>query len=431
MITRRTRLQLIAFVIITLVGVSFVGARYARLDRLVRDDAYTVQAHFAESGGIFAGGEVTYRGVGVGTVDKLVLTEDGVDVFLAIQNEWDEIPVESMALVGNRSAVGEQYVELQPLTDDGPFLTDDSEIPRERTATPIGTDQLLTDLSDTVSSVDRDALRTTIDELGTAFAGTGDDLQTILDAGSSFIEEADRNFDITQQLINDGNVVLDGQLASESSLRTFADQLSLFSGTLSDADPDLRKVIDEGSFAANQLRGFIEDNRIELGSLLNNLITTGEIVVKNLPGLEQLLVIYPYVVEAGFTVVSKSKDTGLYDAHFGLVITTYAACERGYDPAEQRPPQDRGNKPMDLDARCAEPPTMSNVRGAQNRPRAATGVDGAAAGSDEVVAAYDPETGEITWGEAAERLASPGTVAPATLGKDTWKWLFIQPMTAG
>ena len=56
------------FVIITLVGVSFVGARYARLDRLFYDSAYTVTAHFAQSGGIFAGAEVTYRGVGIGRV---------------------------------------------------------------------------------------------------------------------------------------------------------------------------------------------------------------------------------------------------------------------------------------------------------------------------------------------------------------------------
>ena len=431
MITARTRLQLIAFVVITLVGVSFVGARYARLDRLVRDDAFEVTAHFAESGGIFAGGEVTYRGVGIGTVDRLVLTEDGVDVVLAIQNEWDEIPEESLALVGNRSAVGEQYVELQPASDTGPFLEDDSEIPREMTETPILTDELLTNLSNTVSSVDRDALRTTVDELGKAFIGAGDDLQTIIDAGSSFIEEADRNFDVTQRLISDSDIVLDGQLASESAFRTFAEQLSLFSGTLADADPDLRKVIDEGSFAANQLRGFIEDNRIELGTLLNNLVTTGEIVVRNLPGLEQVFVIYPYVVEGGFTVVSKTPETGLFDAHFGAIITDAPVCTQGYDRSEQRDPNQRADIPMDEDAFCAEPPTVTNPRGAQNRPqerpRAATGFD---ADSEQVVAHYDPETGELGWGAPDAALAQPGTVAPATLGKDTWKWLYMEPMTA-
>ena len=51
MITRRTRIQLMVFVLITLVGVTHVGARYARLDRLVFDDAYTVVAHFPDSGG--------------------------------------------------------------------------------------------------------------------------------------------------------------------------------------------------------------------------------------------------------------------------------------------------------------------------------------------------------------------------------------------
>ena len=62
MITQRTKVQLIVFVLITLVGVAYVGARYARLDRLVFDDSYRVVAHFADSGGIFEGAEVSYRG---------------------------------------------------------------------------------------------------------------------------------------------------------------------------------------------------------------------------------------------------------------------------------------------------------------------------------------------------------------------------------
>ena len=121
-ITRRTKIQLVIFVIITLVGVSYVGARYARLDRIVVDDAYTVIAHFPDSGGAFAGGEVTYRGVRIGRVDKLKLTDEGVDIYLDIDNNHDDIPADAIAQVGNRSAVGEQYVELQPKTDDGAVL---------------------------------------------------------------------------------------------------------------------------------------------------------------------------------------------------------------------------------------------------------------------------------------------------------------------
>ena len=124
MITKRTKIQLLVFVVITLLGVSFVGAqvRPARPARHGRD--YTVTAHFPDSGGIFSGAEVTYRGVTIGRVGTMKLTSEGVDVDLEIEKDQDTIPADTKALVGNRSAVGEQYVELQPQADGEPYLED-------------------------------------------------------------------------------------------------------------------------------------------------------------------------------------------------------------------------------------------------------------------------------------------------------------------
>ena len=134
--------------------------------------------------------------------------------------------------------------------------------------------------------------------------------------------------------------------------------------------------------------------------------------------------IYPYVVEGGFTVVSKSPDTGLYDAHFGMIITETAPCLEGYEGTDKRVPANGENRPMNEDARCTEPATQSNARGAQHAPRrAAPGYDAPVAGS------FDPETGEFTWGDVDPALASTGTVAPQTLGEESWKWLFLQPLT--
>jgi phospholipid/cholesterol/gamma-HCH transport system substrate-binding protein len=415
MITRRTKIQLMFFVLITLIGVSYVGARYARLDRLIVDDAYTVVAHFEDSGGIFAGGEVTYRGVRVGQVEKLTLTDSGVDVYLDIDNGYDDIPADTLAVVGNRSAVGEQYVELQPQSDGKPYLKDEGQIPVENTELPIATETLLTDVSNTVESVDKEALRTTVEELGLAFAGTGEDLQQIIDTGNSFIQTANENFDVTTALIRDSNTVLRGQIASESAIRTFASQLSLFSGTMADADPDLRKVIDSGSFAANQLRTFLEANDVELSELIRNLTTTGEVIVKHLDGIEQILVLYPYVVEGGFTVVSKSAN-GLYDAHFGMIMSDSHPCLKGYEGTNWRPPRDGSRSPMNEDARCAEPASKTNPRGAQHAPQ-------------RVAATYDQETGELTWADE-EALGVEGSLAPRSLGEESWKWLYLQPLTA-
>ena len=241
MITRRTKVQLMIFVLITVLGVAFVGARYARLDRLIVDDSYTVIGHFPTSGGIFAGAVVTYRGVKIGQVEKLVLTDEGVDVYLDVDNSYDTIPADALAVVGNRSAVGEQYVELQPQVDTKPYLKEKSEIAVEDTRTPLATETLLTNLSNTVNSVDQKSLQVTVTEMGKAFAGTGEDLQRLIDSGDSFIEAANANFDTTTDLIRDSNTVLKGQIASTSAIRTFARELSLFSTSLAGSDKDLRK----------------------------------------------------------------------------------------------------------------------------------------------------------------------------------------------
>jgi phospholipid/cholesterol/gamma-HCH transport system substrate-binding protein len=80
---------------------------------------------------------------------------------------------------------------------------------------------------------------------------------------------------------------------------------------------------------------------------------------------------------------------------------------------------------MNEDARCTEPATQSNPRGAQHAPRrAAPGYDAPVVGS------FDPETGEFTWGDVDPALRATGTVAPQTLGEESWKWLFLQPLTA-
>ncbi|MFT4288218.1 MCE family protein [Nocardioides sp.] len=396
MITRRTKLQLLVFAIITLVGVTYTGARYARLDRLFYSDSYTVVAHFAVSGGIYQGAEVTYRGVKIGQVKKLELTEDGVDVYLGVDKSYDAIPADTLAVVGNRSAIGEQYVELQPQSKAEPYLRDGTELARSETRTPLPTEQLLADAATTVDSVDQQALQTTVTELGAAFAGTGEDLQQILDTGMSFIQTANDNFDVTTALIRDANTVLSGQVDTQSSIRDFAKNLELFSGTLAGNDKALRRLLVNGAAGAAELKTFLDENKVDLTELLSESVTTGEIVLKKLPGLKQALVLYPYVVEGGFTVASKDSNTGLYDAHFGLVLTPANLCYQGYGGTKKRAPQDGSNKPMNTDARCTEAASKSNPRGLQNLHRAAP------FGDAPVVASYDRESGTLTWGDPDE-----------------------------
>jgi phospholipid/cholesterol/gamma-HCH transport system substrate-binding protein len=420
-ISSRTKKQLLVFVFITLVGVSYVGARYARLDRLVYDSAYQVHAQFAQSGGIFAGAEVTYRGVRVGQVSDMKLTRDGVDVVLSIDKGEKTIPVDTLALVGNKSAVGEQYVDLEPRTDKAPYLKDGSEISTANTEVPKSTTQILTSVDEFVNSVPNDKLRTVVSELGAGFKDSGDDLARIIDTSDTFIESANQNFDVTTALIRDSNTVLRTQSDKGSAIRSFAQNLALFSGVVADNDDSLRALIDNGSATANELRTFLEQNQVDLGGLINNLVTTGEVVVKHLDGVRQILVLYPYEVAAGYTVSARTGS--VYNARFGLIFNpSPAVCDKGYNPSEWRTPLQTADKPMDMNAHCAEPASKTNARGAQNAPRTGTAYRAP-------VATYDLGTGTTTWSDqsSAPNVAYDGGAA-RLFGEDSWKSLLLQPV---
>jgi phospholipid/cholesterol/gamma-HCH transport system substrate-binding protein len=424
MISVRTRIQLLVFVVITLVGVSYVGARYARLDRVFFDQSFEVAAHLPDSGGSFAGGEVTYRGTTIGRVDRLELNDTGVTAYLDIDEEWDEIPADTLVLVGNRSALGEQYIELQPLDDDGPYLEDGSEIDEEQARLPIPTVKLLSDVSTTVANVDRDALQTVVTEMGKAFVDTGDDLGQFIDTSNSFIRTANENFEITTSLIRESRTVLSTQLDKASAIRAFSSNLAAFSTALAGADDDLQRLINTGGATATELRSFIRENNVDLAGLLNNLRTMGDLQVQHIDGIEQILVVYPYVVEGGFSVVAKDPKTGKYDAHFGIVFTEHPLCHEGYEGTDKRPPSDGTRRDMNVNARCTEPVAKTNARGSHTAPVARP----APAGSVPVVATWDPTTGQLSWTRAARGLSDRGSVAAQFAGEESWKWSLLQPL---
>ncbi|MEO7077765.1 MAG: MlaD family protein, partial [Rhodococcus sp. (in: high G+C Gram-positive bacteria)] len=177
--SRLVKFQLIAFVLVAVLGVLYVGGKYVRLDNLLGFGQYSVNAQFADSGGIFKNAEVTYRGVPVGTVGALSLTSDGINVELLLNDGGPSIPSSAKAVVANRSAIGEQYVDLQPTSDEGPYLEDGSIITEANTATPVPVEEVLASTDRLVSSVPTKNLTTVVKELGTAFNGKGDDLQLL------------------------------------------------------------------------------------------------------------------------------------------------------------------------------------------------------------------------------------------------------------
>ncbi|WP_433606752.1 MCE family protein [Prescottella agglutinans] len=358
MVSRLARWQLVAFVVVAVLGISYVGAKYVRLDTLLGFGEYQVDAQLANSGGIFTNAEVTYRGVPVGRVGDLTLTEDGVSVALMISDGAPQIPASAKAVVANRSAIGEQYVDLQPDTDEGPYLTDGSVITEPNTATPIPVEDLIGSVDRLARSVPTDALHTTVVELGRALTGKGDDLQVLVDSLGRFTETANEALPQTLALISDGRTVLDTQAEQSGAIRQFSDGLEQVAAQLKSSDPDVRRLIGTGTDASDSLGKVVANSGDALTANLTNLDTTLTTLAPRSIALQPLFQFLP-ALSAGASAVAPGDGT----IHFGLVLETNnpVPCTQGYEGTQEILAQMKAQNP-NFDDTVDDFPFNTNVR---------------------------------------------------------------------
>ncbi|MFD9497883.1 MCE family protein [Streptomyces sp. NPDC060035] len=368
MITLAVRLKNIAFLIIAVLVLGYLGVRYADLGHyLGLRSYYTVTVQLPQTGGLYTHSNVSYRGVSVGRVGPIELTDDGVEAELRIENDAPRIPDSLEAVVANLSAVGEQYIDLRPTREDGPFLENGSVIDQADTTIPAPVTNVLTSVNDLTASVDAEALRTVVDEFGAAFNGRGDDLQVLLDTGSEFVEAADEALPTTTKLMADGETVLRTQAEQGDALKGFASGAEELAAELKGSDGDLRRLISSAPDATAQISGLLRDVEPGFGVVVANLLTTSEVAVTRQRGLEELLVRVPAVAAAGASAVDEDG------ARFGMSVTFFEPlpCTAGYGSTTYREGTDLSPAPaVNTKARCASSPgTGINVRGSANAPR--------------------------------------------------------------
>ncbi|WP_326595730.1 MlaD family protein [Streptomyces sp. NBC_01803] len=379
MLTLAVRLKIVAFLVIGTVAVGYLGVNYADVGRYIGvRDYFEMKVELRETGGLYPNADVTYRGVSVGRIGSIDLTEDGVEATVRIDKSAPDIPEDSTAIVASLSAIGEQYLDLRPRTDSAPYLDGDTVIPVRDTDTPAPVTDMLNSLNDMVVSVPLDSLRTVMDELGTALEGQGDNLGGLLDAEYEFVRAAAEALPETTDFIVDAQTVLTTQAEQGDALREFAAGAADLSAQLRESDSDLRNVINAGPGAAAQVSGLLRDVDPGLSVLIANLLTTSDVMVTRQRGFEELLVQAPRVVAAGSTAV------GPDGINTGMAVTFFQPmpCTQGYGGTTYRNGLDTSSAPLNTEAACtASPGSGQNVRGSQNAPYGGGVPDAAVPGS--------------------------------------------------
>jgi phospholipid/cholesterol/gamma-HCH transport system substrate-binding protein len=421
--TPAVRRRLIAFLILSAVGIVYVSASYLGFVDKVLGRGYTLNADLPESGGLYVGSAVTYRGVQVGQVAQVDPTDDGIALRLAM-DEGVHIPLAAPFHIHNLTAVGEQYLDFEPVSDEAPYARDGDSFHGTSAALPVDEGDLLVQLDQFVNSVDKKSLQVTIRELGAMFRDTGHPLETLLDNGTTFIDEASAHQADTVTLLKRGLTVLKTQQQQGENIRSLAKDLRLLTGSLRAADGDLRTTLQASPAALKEVNGLLTDLSPTMPTLLGNLVTDSSVVVIHLPGLEQLLVSFPRVVASGFSG-TPANGWGRINLQ---TDNSVGPCRAGYLPPSEWRRGDQLNDTEPFHARCASGAPY-NMRGANFVPPdqplpPARSWRGSRQGE------YDPQSGRVygasTTSSSSGRLGDQGDLA--IFGGDSWKWLVISPV---
>ncbi|NMN93827.1 MCE family protein [Antrihabitans stalactiti] len=367
LLSKFVRYQLIAFSIITVVSVGWIVGQYLRVPAMVGLGRSTVELVLPSGAGLYEKSNVTYRGVHVGVVDHLRIKGDSVVVTMYLDDSVDIPKTDLAAEVHSRSAIGEQYIELLPQSDSGPYLRDGDTI--VSTSIPTSTSELVSTLDTALQDVSRPDLQTLIDESGIAFRNSGNDIQKILDGLNNFLDEGQKNLAPTLSLIDNAGPLLDTQVASAGSIHAWSGYLQSITTSVAANDAGLRGLIDHGTPAAIETTDLFRRIAPTLPTTLANVNSVADVLrIYNL-SLEQILVIYPRMAAAIQSVV-RGSEPNMGNLDFNLGVNAPPPCTTGYIPPDQRR-SGADYLPVGIDAPgyCAVPQDDPSVaRGARNFP---------------------------------------------------------------
>ncbi len=337
-LTDRLYLSAVGVVVVFIIAIAYLFA--AVLDQPLTSRPVTVEVELEQTGGLFEGSVATYRGVKVGKVTEIVPTDDGVVATIRFSAGTD-IPTDSLARVRSLSPVGEQYLDFQPDSTDGPFLESGDTIGAESTDLPESLSATVVAVQGVLDQIDDKKLGIVLEELSTALAGTGDDLGRILDQGTDLLATLDEVWPETNRVITNAGTVLRIVSDNGGSLRTLGTKAKQFAAFLRSYEPEWQKVLDRTPGQIDDLIALIRDADEVLPGFLDAGVSFTDVVMAYDPHLRALLQEY----SAGIGTLVHATNGG----RIGMVVIPVrtARCDygttrhEGYD-AERYAFQDDG-----------------------------------------------------------------------------------------
>ena len=277
-----------------------------------------VTAYFTSATGVFEDNSVRVLGVPVG--DIVSITPDGtrVRVEMRIDDPELKLPADAKAVVVSPSLVTGRYIQLTPTWAGGPELADGAVIPLERTAVPLGVDDLArtaTQLADALGPKgvnSQGALSDALDVGAANLDGNGralnDTIRNLGELSGTLADSREDLFGTVKELQSFTSMLA----ANDGEVRDFNRRLADVAGFLADERGDLATAVRELSIALGEVADFVRDNRGLVKSNVDRLTDVTEVVVDQRKALTEVLDVAP--VALGNLSLAYNGASGTLDA---------------------------------------------------------------------------------------------------------------------
>ncbi|PXW26107.1 UNVERIFIED_CONTAM: virulence factor Mce-like protein [Williamsia faeni] len=385
LVDHRLWLSVGALFAVLILGIAYLVFGVFRVDPTATK--MTVRVNLSLSGGLLPKQDVTLRGVPVGKVQAVELSDDGVVAVAKIDGNV-RIPSVGEVRVAGLSPAGEQYLDFRPTTDKGPYLTDGSVVKADQTSTPVPMADLLGDLDGMLAQIEPDKVESIIKELGVSPEGP-EKLESIITGGTFLISTLDSVLPQTVSLLNNSQVVLGTLKEMSPGLQDTSQNLAGSLNGIASMDKGFRTFIDQTPATLQAADSIIADNSPTMVQLLGNLTTVARLTYLRVPALQEFFFPKDRTGSTLDSIASVMRDGGIWAS-----VNIYPRKSCQYDLPRRPHWQVDFPEPYLYGTYCTEGDPSMQIRGAASAPRpAGDDTAGPPAGADPLATASPTPVG--------------------------------------
>lgn len=357
LVRRRIAVANVGLVVVLLLGVGYLALFVQRVD-LFRQ-TFAVKVAMPSAGGLQPNNDVTFRGLRVGKVRSIDFTDTGILAVVEI-DATKHIPVGGTVSVQRLSAAGEQFLDIRPDSNGGPYLHDGSMIDAAHVTIPVTVQSVLADVSGMINGLNPDRLQVIVDELDKALGGGPDRMRNMVSGISHAMAGLDSLLPQTTRLIESLEIIGNTTSLAQPDLETLTKDTGTLFSQLTAADNEVKRFLDLGPGQLATLGGVVRDTTDPATNLLTNFIAITRAARLRTPAMAAL-----FPAMRSFTAI---LGLPAHDGEFHTLAEFYPRPSCDY-PTIPLAPENLTDGRTRLYNYCGVANPAIQIRGSANAPR--------------------------------------------------------------